>query len=570
MKEETFSNDSVMLQTQQYLMRDLQPSPLRPINVPMDPSAVDMRSLELGCYMNAGALTFKKLYQIDNFLKRYLFEKDLHSEKSLKIKAASDFLEAQEAFGRPKDLSRRAKLVEDRARTIVSDILGEYKLEDHLNLCKWGKKAAKGLPLSKSYLDNRVNVLTATRFQASWFRYAVLKDNILRDCVDLSKIQLVDHVDYSLVPKSYKAMRGIAPDTVVGGFLSSGLGLYLREKLEANTHINLSRAQEVHKDLARASSISGKNSTIDMSKASDSFVWDHVKNVVPRDWHRALLAVRTSALKIEGVVTPLNSFMLMGSGHTFPLQTILFYAYARAVVDLFQIKGSVHVFGDDVILPTRCATAFMAVLTELGFSINSEKSFWTGSFRESCGGDYYNGVDVRPAMPQGSYSNRGKRSHIAFVFKVVNSLLKKWDAESLPLTMAYLHTYLSGLMPAIPKGIPGVHGEESCVLYEMGLKLQQPVIFTRHWRPYVEQRILVPKTKKRKKRDERPYYWAALRMRHLDGNDDNWELDWDQETGPRHCPQAGERFPTSENQKQGGECLYQWKRAKRPLPWGAG
>jgi hypothetical protein len=54
------------------------------------------------------------------------------------------------------------------------------------------------------------------------------------------------------------------------------------------------------------------------------------------------------------------------------------------------------VFGDDIIVPSECAEFVIDDLESFGLLVNRTKSFWRGAFRESCGVDAYNGVDVTP------------------------------------------------------------------------------------------------------------------------------------------------------------------------------
>jgi hypothetical protein len=52
-----------------------------------------------------------------------------------------------------------------------------------------------------------------------------------------------------------------------------------------------------------------------------------------------------------------------------------------------------------------------------GFKVNAAKSFWTGKFRESCGTECYDGVDVKPV-----YLRRDIPQHRADVHGVVSSV----------------------------------------------------------------------------------------------------------------------------------------------------
>jgi hypothetical protein len=64
----------------------------------------------------------------------------------------------------------------------------------------------------------------------------------------------------------------------------------------------------------------------------------------------------------------------------------------------------VRVYGDDLIVPVDHVQTVVQTLELFGAQVGSDKSFWTGRFRESCGKEYFNGVDVslvklRQALP---------------------------------------------------------------------------------------------------------------------------------------------------------------------------
>jgi hypothetical protein len=81
-----------------------------------------------------------------------------------------------------------------------------------------------------------------------------------------------------------------------------------------------------------------------------------------------------------------------------------------------MIRG-VHVFGDDLIVPSDEASQVTTDLELFGLKVNPHKSFWTGKFRESCGRDYYSGVDVTPV-----YMKRKIPGHLADVQGVVSTV----------------------------------------------------------------------------------------------------------------------------------------------------
>jgi hypothetical protein len=89
-------------------------------------------------------------------------------------------------------------------------------------------------------------------------------------------------------------------------------------------------------------------------------------------------------------------------------------------------------------------------MSELGFTVNSAKSFFdepdpdTPShtfFRESCGGDYKGGVDVRPYMPECDLQEERyveSNEYVAWIHRLINGILNRWDVSEIPLTLGFL------------------------------------------------------------------------------------------------------------------------------------
>jgi hypothetical protein len=89
----------------------------------------------------------------------------------------------------------------------------------------------------------------------------------------------------------------------------------------------------------------------------------------------------------------------MGNGYTFELETLIFSSIVKVTLDrlgFLSIPGvSFHVYGDDIIVPSESADTVLAVLRWFGFTPNPKKTFTKGPFRESCGGDFFEGQPVR-------------------------------------------------------------------------------------------------------------------------------------------------------------------------------
>lgn len=487
-------------------------------SVPMKREWFGVHSYTGPSYRSAGPYTFKVLYQLENFFKRCIMKED-RSFDLLASECLTAFMKDQQSYLLPNPLSWYSEQVLFRASQIVHLVLGQFEFSRLSKSSTFGKKAARGLPLRKSYLDNRVKTLTGTSVQWEWFKACLNDDIHLNRAIRASfkDYQEVMDIDVVPVPKSFKAARIIAPDTVLGGFLSRGLGDYIREELERWTHIDLAKQQARHRSEAQKASKDGKRATIDMSKASDSFTMEHVLALMPDSWHGVIEAVRTPIGVVDRESDPkrvsLRSAMLMGSGHTFPLQTLLFYSLAKAVVELSGSKAKVDVYGDDIMLPSKFAPRFYTVMRELGFTINVDKSFHEGHFRESCGGDYLAGLDVRPFMPE--YETKvitQKNEYVAFVHKVYNGLLERWSLYELPRTFNYIIAHLLAIR-SIPAVVP-YHEPPDSGLYAVMPELAGSIVQMPRVNPetqLLEYKKLVARARRRKPRTERIYYWYSLR-----------------------------------------------------------
>jgi hypothetical protein len=168
--------------------------------------------------------------------------------------------------------------------------------------------------------------------------------------------------------------------------------------------------QEPNRLMARKGSIDGSLATLDLSEASDRVSFLHVKSMLHRFPHLAeavdATRSRTADVKGHGVI-PLAKYASMGSGLCFPIEAMVFLTLVFVAIekdlntqlrwaDLRQFCGKVRVYGDDIIVPVEYTHTVIETLEAFGLKVNSSKSFWTGKFRESCGGDYYDGTDVTP------------------------------------------------------------------------------------------------------------------------------------------------------------------------------
>jgi hypothetical protein len=196
------------------------------------------------------------------------------------------------------------------------------------------------------------------------------------------------------VPKNAKTNRIIAIEPDWNSFFQLGLGAAIRSRLQ-RVGLLLDTAQAENRRLALIGSETGEYATIDLKAASDTVSLGLCDLLLPPhpDPLKGIIAQTRSLFGLCGDdVVEYEKVSSMGNGYTFELETALFYALARACTP----SGVVRVYGDDVIMPSARAPLFIEVLKDLGMEVNLKKTFYTGDFRQSCGGHYFRGNDVTP------------------------------------------------------------------------------------------------------------------------------------------------------------------------------
>lgn len=211
--------------------------------------------------------------------------------------------------------------------------------------------------------------------------------------------QLIDHNTLLFIPKTWKELRGICLASVTNMSLQKFRGNYIRSSLKKWGY-DLSLMQDQHKLYARKASICNGASTIDLKAASDSLATQTVNRLLPSEWFTFLNDVRETYTKCPNDKMHFNQkFSAMGNGFTFELETLIFLSLCYAVhvhSETFIGPPLISVYGDDIIVERRISAQVIKLLQYIGFETNIDKTFIEGPFRESCGGDYWLGIDVRP------------------------------------------------------------------------------------------------------------------------------------------------------------------------------
>lgn len=209
------------------------------------------------------------------------------------------------------------------------------------------------------------------------------------------------------VPKTASKLRTISMEPVSLQYIQQGVMYEIYRFIEKHpilgVHVRLGD-QTQNQIWALTGSRYHSYGTIDLSHASDSVSWDLVRRVfgrVPR-LYKWLLGTRShSTILPDGTQLHLKKFAPMGSALCFPIQCILFsaivkYALSKVATRTEPFDEFWTVYGDDIIVPSRAYQVVIETLETLGFSVNKSKSYNTGEYRESCGKEYYAGVDVTP------------------------------------------------------------------------------------------------------------------------------------------------------------------------------
>lgn len=221
---------------------------------------------------------------------------------------------------------------------------------------------------------------------------------------------------YDMVPKSFKALRGVSYESDIGVYLQLGfnswmvfdvlpkLGIYIKP-------IDGKHQPTRHNATVVSSSLSGELATGDLSSASDLIsrpdLEEHLGNTRAGKFILAASIPQTSFEMFGGKTYNMLRLGGMGNAIIFPLETLWFYSIiVEATMESHITKSDLSkriliskcsTFGDDLIYPSTAHKNVVRRLTETyPFLINESKSYAEGYFRESCGTDAYKGFVVTP------------------------------------------------------------------------------------------------------------------------------------------------------------------------------
>lgn len=374
-----------------------------------------------------------------NVLKKTIFKKYLGTAQqsaSLEDAALDDFIERNDELAK----FTRSALTDDLIRYIKDEfqiLLGFRWGEPDLNLYNFMNNGycGPGASVGTKNTDFLNKMFCSPLATTSYYLYSVYRDNLSERWLLAEDLRLKHHSllqvvgsKISTVPKDESKRRVICSEPVLNMFFQLGAKTLIEDRLRIHHNIDVTKQPEINKSLARVGSIDRSLSTIDLKDASDSITTTLIQQVLPPEVFSVLDKIRSRNASVKGKFVELNMFSTMGNGFTFPLMTSLFSCLVRAVYRMNNVHPragiNYSIFGDDIICIDSLYDKIISALVSLGFLPNIHKSFSEGFFRESCGGDYLHGFNVR-----GVYIKELDIERPETIYSSINSLLH-WSVAS--------------------------------------------------------------------------------------------------------------------------------------------
>jgi len=273
------------------------------------------------------------------------------------------------------------------------------------------------------------------------------------------------------VPKNSTSRRTITIEPAVNMFCQQAWNGLLRKRISSDPFLSRSITlddQKPSQEMALLSSFTRSCATVDLSAASDRLSLDLVKMVFQHDTVLldGLLLHRTPYVSSGNVTLILRKYAGMGNATTFPIQSIVFaFLSVKAILKSWSKTPSrrncrralrlVRVYGDDIILPTYAYSALCQELSDHGLKVNSKKSYYNSGFRESCGLDAYDGVEITPTYVRSDLDTPTDQSHFASLASTSNQLWMRGYYKASDYLRELVEEAL-GQLPLVLRNSPGI------------------------------------------------------------------------------------------------------------------
>lgn len=388
----------------------------------------------------------------------------------------------------PNRMPENIRVVWSRAREIIRSALGEFTPERLWDLIERGypgsgisigtrDREAVSPPFKYGFTD-----LCCTKDALPYARALVESSAVRVQCIGQGQedgtfnlvYKLVEGNRLSFVNKDATIKRTIAVEPSLNVELQLGVHQDWAERVLPRLGVTVND-QSQNRKAAEAASRNWEDVdpdvTLDLRNSSGSLCREFVRAFIPDNgWLGYLDDLRSKSYSYNGTQRDYEMWSSMGNGYTFVLQCLIYMALCRATLSLTDSEGTPRVFGDDIVVPRGCAALLIETLKFFGISINTDKSYLFGPFRESCGGDYWQGTDVVPVYLRGI-----KELRAVDAYRVINHLRSMSDR--IPTGVGDLATViqnrLQGNHPTVPPWFPADSGIRSATFDRVFNKWEQ-------------------------------------------------------------------------------------------------
>lgn len=346
---------------------------------------------------------------------------------------------------RPTGLSRFDTTILQQVCDRIASSLGDFHIERHLEIPKHGtgRVSNHDRMTSKYHFDQWPSKLD----RIFPYDFYARTDFGVHEDMERDKAGYSDKEHPSkliAVPKTLSGPRLIASEPNQYQWIQQLIRHQLEARIKSTCLKNcISFGDQTNNQvLALSSSYNQRFATVDLKSASDRLSAWTIERAFRSNISllERLHASRSRTLSNCVTRTSFETIRLkkaftQGSGCNFPMQTVSYAMMAIAAVILTgsrkvnhksmeDASHKVRIFGDDIIVPVESLVKLKEILVALQLRVNDSKTFSKGKFRESCGCDAYNGVEITPVYIRDVSLNPDHEQAMS-VLETSNNLFKR-------------------------------------------------------------------------------------------------------------------------------------------------
>lgn len=222
------------------------------------------------------------------------------------------------------------------------------------------------------------------------FNSPIARDVHIGECFFMFRMWFVvdfqEYAKFLSIEKSAEENRGIEPQLWMLVCLQLALSHTVLRKACKRLGCDLDD-QTVQQRRIGLEGSGGRLTTGDLTSASECNSLWAVQNLFDPHISKLLMAYRCDFLYFNNTdqMHLLNKVSSMGNGFTFEVMSLILTGVCQS------FDEAATVYGDDIIASSKSWPYIETVLEELGYIINTKKTFYNSSFRESCGAFYKDG-----------------------------------------------------------------------------------------------------------------------------------------------------------------------------------